>query len=178
MHRVGIRPFGALLGTTAKSSGHIRKTTTPYGAAKGLTPHPVGCSYSPMSPHPFSNLTPEQRATVDAAVANYRGFSDKLSAALGGLAAGYYFGWRGLLMVHDRSTIKKYEAILGLDFKECLPERTEHTDRLFGIRLADQLGKFWAVVKNEIAVPGGKAFMDDDGQGDMFGGATRGRSTK
>lgn len=122
------------------------------------------------------NLNAEQKATVDEAVKNYSGMSDQLAAALGALALGEYLGWRGLLFVHDRRTLKRYEEILGLEFKEVLPEKTDYTERLLGYRIADKIGKFWAVVKGEVRVPEGKGFMDADGQEDLFGGA-RGRST-
>lgn len=122
------------------------------------------------------NMKIENKAIVDAAVKNYRGMGDHLSAALGALALGEYLGWRGLLFVHDRRTLKRYEEILGLEFKDVLPEKTDYTERLLGYRIADKLGKFWAVVKGEIKVPAGKGLMDADGQEDMFGGS-RGRST-
>lgn len=120
-------------------------------------------------------MNPDQKAIVDEAVKNYSGMADQLSAALGALTLGEYLGWRGLLIVHDRRTLKRHEEILGLTFKDVLPEKTEHTERLLGWRIADRLGKFWAVVKGEVRVPEGKGFMDD-GQEDLFGGA-RGRST-
>ena len=49
-----------------------------------------------------------------------------------------------------------------------MPERTELSTRITGIRWADQLGKFWAVVKGEVPVPGGKARMNDGDQPDLF----------
>lgn len=122
------------------------------------------------------NMNPETREAVDLAVKNFSGMSDKLSAALGALALGEYLGWRGLLFVHDRRTLRGFEEILGFAFKDALPEQTEYTERLLGYRIADKLGKFWAVVKNEISVPQGKGFMDAEGQEDLFGGS-RGRST-
>ena len=80
-------------------------------------------------------------------------------------------------MIHTRGTVKKYEKILGLEFKDCMPERTEYTDRLLGIRLADEIGKFWAVVKGEVPVPGGKAYMHGEDQDDLFLGGRNGRVT-
>lgn len=130
-----------------------------------------------MEKHPFSNLTAEQRAVIDQAVRQYSGMSDTLSSALGALAMGHYVGWRGLLMVHNRQTVRRYEEILGVKFSEIMPERTDQTDRLLGIRIADQLGKFWAVVKSEIRIPEGKAFIESDGQDDLFTGGSHGRAT-
>ena len=129
-----------------------------------------------MNKHPFSNLTPEQQSAIDQVVRDYSGMSDTLSSALGALAMGHYVGGGGLLMVHNGQTLRRYEEILGAKFSDLLPERTEQTERLLGIRIADKLGKFWAVVKNEIKIPEGKSLMDADGQEDLFGGA-RGRST-
>lgn len=122
------------------------------------------------------NLKPEDQATVDEAVKNFSGASDYLAAALGALSIGQYLGWRGLLFVHSRTTLRGYEAVLGLSFKDVLPEKTEYTERLLGYRIADKLGKFWAVVKNEVQVQDKGLLEAADGQPDMFGGQ-HGRAT-
>lgn len=152
-------------------------TATDGTIAKRVDNAPTVVFTAPMDKHPFSNLTPEQRAEVDQAVKNFSGMSDNLSSALGALAMGHYVGWRGLLFVHTRPTIKRYEEILGMDFKEVLPERTDQTERLLGIRLADQLNKFWALVKGEIPIPQGKSYIDAEGQEDLFAGGASGRTT-
>ena len=42
------------------------------------------------------------------------------------------------------ATFRKYEKILGVRFREVLPERVKgQSERINGIRMADAMGKFW-----------------------------------
>jgi len=106
--------------------------------------------------------------SVVQAVLDYRGMAPKVADALGALAFGQLYGWRGVMMIYSRSTVRGYEQALGITFKDHMPDRTEVSDRILGVRVADELGRFWAVVKGEISVPGGKSYVDDEGQGDLF----------
>ena len=45
------------------------------------------------------------------AVASFSGSLEELEKALGMLMIGYQFGWKVLLLVHSKRTIKKYEKI-------------------------------------------------------------------
>ncbi len=118
----------------------------------------------------FPFLTPEQNATVEASVSTYRGQSDTISDALGALAFGQFYGWRGLYMAHGRQKIRRFEAVLGIRLRESMPERTDLSERILGVRVADEIGKFWAVVKGDVSVRGGKRHMDDLAQADLFAG--------
>ena len=55
---------------------------------------------------------------VGLAVANFSGSLEELEKAVGMLMVGYHFGWKVLLLVHSKRTIKKYEAILDINIKE------------------------------------------------------------
>lgn len=114
-------------------------------------------------------LDPETATQVETACATYRGQSDMISSALGALMFGQLYGYRGVCMAHTRQAVRRYEALLGIKFREHMPERTELSERILGIRAADEIGKFWAVVKGEIAVQA-KRWVDDVGQGDLFQG--------
>jgi hypothetical protein len=113
-------------------------------------------------------LPPEVDQAVVQTASEYRGHCGTLAGALGALTFGQLYGWKAVWLVHSRSTIKEYEAALGISFRDHMPERTELSSRITGIRWADELGKFWAVVKGEVSVPGGKARMNDGDQPDLF----------
>ena len=55
------------------------------------------------------------------AIANFSGSLEELEKAIGMLVVGYHFGWKVLLLVHSKRTIKKYEKILDINIKEFFP---------------------------------------------------------
>lgn len=146
----------------------------------GLTLSVVGSKKLPMTKQKqsmFPFLPSEQSAAVEKAIAEYKGYAPRVSHAIGALVLGQLYGWRAIVMIHSRSNIREFEAILGVTFRDVMPDRTELSDRILGVRIADELGKFWAVVKGDVSVPG-KSYVDDAGQSDLFiGGAAGGRAS-
>jgi len=69
-----------------------------------------------------------------------------LESAIGALCFGREVGWHGLRTVHSSRTMRRYEGVLGVKFKDVLPDRTRHSPRLWGIVLADKFGKFWQAI--------------------------------
>ena len=66
---------------------------------------------------------------------NSRGFSgmfDDLEAALGVLRIGHHLGWRVLVLIHNKRTIRKYEEILGIDVREFFPAEGPSCERSIG----------------------------------------------
>ncbi|NNL10618.1 MAG: hypothetical protein HKO84_02500 [Pseudomonadales bacterium] len=86
------------------------------------------------------------------AVANFSGSLEELEKALGMLMIGYHFGWKVLLLVHSKRTIRKYEKILEIDIKEFFPAEGSSAKRSMGLDLAKQIGNFWQVVSGDIKV--------------------------
>ena len=113
-------------------------------------------------------LDPSVAAQVEKAALEYRGYAPTVADALGARVFGQLYGWRGVMMLYSRSRIRDFEAALGISFRDHMPDRTDHSARILGVDLADRIGKFWAVVKGEVQVPGGKAYIDDADQPDMF----------
>jgi hypothetical protein len=76
---------------------------------------------------------------------DYRGDATVFESAAGSLLLGRFVGLDAIRIIHSATTIRKYEAILGKDFKyrEQLQKRTKDTDRLNGIRYARQFDAFW-----------------------------------
>lgn len=98
------------------------------------------------------------------AVANFHGQLDDLLAALGMLRLGDYMGWRVLVLIHNKRTIRKYEDILGLKVREFFPPEGSQSHRSKGYKFAKAFGNFWKAVSGEIKIENRReisASMDD-----------------
>ena len=91
----------------------------------------------------------ELLAHIDEQVQSYRGDLTQLERAIGALIAGRQFGWRVLLLVHDRKTIAKYGAILKIDFKEVLPAEGKFAHKSIAWLATQKVASFWKAVKGE-----------------------------
>lgn len=104
----------------------------------------------------LANLTDEQKVAAfdkaGEAVANFSGSLEELEKAIGMMMIGYHFGWKVLLLVHSKRTIKKYEKILDIDIREFFPAEGASAKRSIGLDLAKQIGNFWQVVSGDIKV--------------------------
>ena len=84
----------------------------------------------------------------------YRGIGTTMESALGALIIGQYFGWRVLKLLHNPATYRKYEKVLGVEFKKVCPEITElGKKKSIGYAITEELGSFWAVVMGKRKVP-------------------------
>ncbi len=81
---------------------------------------------------------------------SYRGSIHELERAIGVLFLGDEFGWKVLYLCHDKKTLRKYEEILGVDFREIFPERGPLARKSLGLALADKTGEFWKAAKGGI----------------------------
>lgn len=121
-------------------------------------------------------LPPDVAAQVIEAAETHKGQAHHISDALGALLFGQIYGFRGLAVTQTRQAMRRYEAVLGIKYSEHMPHRTELSSRILGVRVADELGKFWAVVKGEVTVPDRRLISDlPEGQPDLFieGAASR-----
>jgi hypothetical protein len=91
----------------------------------------------------------ELLAHIDEQVRNYQGDLTQLERAIGTLIAGRQFGWKVLLLVHDRKTIAKYGEILNVDFQEVLPAEGKFAHKSLGWAAAQKVASFWKAVKGE-----------------------------
>jgi len=89
------------------------------------------------------------RLTCEAST-HFRGIFDELESAVGMLFLGKLFGWRVIVLIHNKRTIRKYEQILGINIREEFPETTDLTDKSLGYVIADKLKAFWKAVAGEI----------------------------
>lgn len=84
------------------------------------------------------------------AIANFHGTFDELEAALGVLHLGDHLGWKPIVLIHNKRTIRKYEEILGISFRDFFPEEGPSVDRSVGYMIAKKIGNFWKAVSGEI----------------------------
>lgn len=94
------------------------------------------------------------------AVANFSGLLDELQAALGFLRFGDYYGWKVLVIVHNKRTIRKYEQILNINIKEFFPAEGSQSSRSIGLNLAKKIGNFWKVVSGDIKIEDRRLISD------------------
>jgi hypothetical protein len=81
------------------------------------------------------------------------GSVDELEQALGMYLLGRHVGWKVLVLVHNKRTIRKYEQILGISVREAFPEEAAASMRSVGYRFAKTVSNFWKAVSGEVPVP-------------------------
>ena len=84
------------------------------------------------------------------AFARFCGQFDELEAAIGMLHLGDHVGWKPLVLIHNKRTIRKYEEILGINIREFFPEEGPSAERSIGYKIAKKIGNFWKAVSGEI----------------------------
>ena len=84
------------------------------------------------------------------AISRFRGALPELNAALGLLRMGDHLGWKPLLIVHSRKTIRKYESILGINLREEFVAEGPLAERSLGFLSARKLSNFWKAVSGEL----------------------------
>ena len=86
------------------------------------------------------------------AIADFKGIVDDLEVALGILRIGDYVGWKYLIIIHNKRTIRKYEEILKIKIKDFFPDEGSQTSRSNAYKIAKAIGNFWKVVSGDIKV--------------------------
>ncbi len=87
---------------------------------------------------------------IDNAAMRFVGNIDELENAIGALMFGRMAGWRPLFLIHTQKSIKKYEAILGIDFRSVMPEVGPKAEKLVAWQIAQKVSNFWKLVKGEV----------------------------
>ena len=90
---------------------------------------------------------------LDSAALEFTGDLAELEQAIGMYVLGRHLGWRPLVLIHNKRTIRKYEEILGISIREEFPEVGPDADRSLGFRVAKELTNFWKAVSGEEPVP-------------------------
>ena len=94
---------------------------------------------------------------ITKAVREYKGNLETLSSAIGCMFLCMYFGRRVMQVVYTLQTIRTYERVLQVRFKELsfIPDITPNSERSVGYNWARSLDKFWDGVR------GAKPFQSD-----------------
>jgi hypothetical protein len=104
-----------------------------------------------LSLAPYNRERIEQLHDIERqAFAKFTGQFDELEAALGMLHLGDHIGWKPLVLIHNKRTIRKYEEILGITIREFFPEEGPSAHRSIGYTIAKKIGNFWKAVSGEI----------------------------
>jgi hypothetical protein len=96
---------------------------------------------------------------IDKAIKNFEGSSDTLNNAIGYLMVGRKMGWRVMFFMHSQSSVRKYEAILGIKSQEFMPEVGPFAKKATAYQALLKVTNFWKAVKGEIAGVKSKELM-------------------
>lgn len=100
--------------------------------------------------------TPERIAELNDiarnAIAEFRGLVPTLESAIGMLFVGDHLGWRSLILIHSKRTLRKYEKILNIKVKEFFPEQTETSRRTYAYKGLKTVTNFWKAVSGEVKI--------------------------
>lgn len=89
-------------------------------------------------------------ALLDERVRDFKGDLTELERAIGALFVGRQMGWKVLLLIHDRKTIKRYEETLSLEFKEPnMPDVGKYAYKSVAWLAVQKVASFWKAVKGE-----------------------------
>ena len=89
---------------------------------------------------------------VNRAATEFRGQIGELETAIGMLMIGRLYGWRVLVLVHSKKTIRKYEEILEIDVRKMFDDEGPLTYKSVGYEWAQKLGNFWKAVSGDLKV--------------------------
>jgi hypothetical protein len=93
---------------------------------------------------------------VENSLLNYSGDFTVFETAVGAFFLGHYIGMRPLLVIHNNKTILKYESILGIKFRDYLPDTTKFSDKSIGYSIALRASDFWAAATGAQRIEGRK----------------------
>lgn len=77
---------------------------------------------------------------------------DELESAIGMMMLGRLYGWRVLVLIHSKRTLRKYEGFLGIDIREMFPETGPLTPKSVGYEAAQKFSNFWKAVSGDLKV--------------------------
>jgi hypothetical protein len=103
-----------------------------------------------------ANFPDEFSTIIKESLRSYSGDVTIFESAVGALFLGKIIGWRPLFIIHSPKTIKRYESILKIRFRDHLREVTDYSDQCKGYNFVVTLGDFWAGVRGSVSVEGRK----------------------
>lgn len=99
----------------------------------------------------MADITPKQMTDISLeAVDRFKGYIPQLEGAIGALFVGKRVGWKVLYLIHDKKTLRQYESLLGIKFREALPEVGPKAHKSVAWVALEGIKNFWKAVKGEI----------------------------
>ena len=92
----------------------------------------------------------EAMVIVNRAITNFRGDTAKLRNAIGAFLVARQYGWKPSFLMFDKDSIRKYEVILGVKFRESMPEEGRYANKSAAWSAMKKVKSFWKAVKGEI----------------------------
>jgi hypothetical protein len=90
-------------------------------------------------------------AVINRAIDKFDGDSSQLESAIGALIIGQQVGWKVLMLIHSRSTLKSYSKILGVpDIRKLMDPTGPLSHRSLAWRAVEGTKNFWKVVRGEM----------------------------
>ena len=68
-------------------------------------------------------------------------------------------GWRAAFVMHNQATIKKYEQITGVKFRDVCEPETELSKKFAGYAVARKLSSLWKAIRGEESIPDRLLFL-------------------
>lgn len=100
---------------------------------------------------PYDEERYEELAKIEReAIARFAGNFDDLEAAIGVLRLGDHLGWKPLVIIHNKRTIRKFEDILGIKVREFFVDEGPSAQRSIGYSIATKINQFWKAVSGDL----------------------------
>lgn len=105
------------------------------------------------TPMPTDPQAAARYALLEAAIRKPCENIDELEKALGMYMIGFHFGWKVLYVLHSKTTIRKYESILGITIRETFDEFGPDADRTNAYHLIQSVNSFWTWLRGDEKSP-------------------------
>jgi len=92
-----------------------------------------------------------ERDMIETAIKKFRGQLPTLEGAIGAYLVGKELGWKAMYLIHEKRTIRKYEEILEISFRDELPEEGRYAHKSLAWKAVKKVSNYWKAVKGEIA---------------------------
>lgn len=107
-----------------------------------------------VAPHLSDDATQALVTRLDSLIVNFEGDFHELESAIGMYMVGRIVGWKVLLLLHNKRTIKKYEIILGgINIREEFEPTTDFSNKSIAFKIITKLGNYWKGVNGEYSDP-------------------------
>lgn len=97
-------------------------------------------------------LSPDALEVIQNAVNNYSGDVNILESAIGAYVMAHFFGYAPLRVMHSPPTMKKWAAILGIDWTEAFPAEGPIAGRSNGYQFALKLNAVADAIRGHASV--------------------------